>query len=146
MNVILSSAFWDTVHNCACGCDCKMAVRCLTYEDTEDDSELGDEEQDRICWIKASREALEFCSKVTEASGLHSTFSSHHPPPHWMPFYPLRWHVLTCFQVFTIPSAPADTITGFCEVLMKHSYIHLFTYCLWLCLCYSGKKLIAHKA
>ena len=84
--------------------------------------------------------------KLLKAGGLHSTFSSLHPPPLGISFCPLRWHVLTCFQVFTIPSAPTDTVTGFGEVLMKHSSAHLFTYCLQLCLCYSGRKLIAHKA
>ena len=55
---------------------------------------------------------------------------------------PLYSYLLLCSMIGVVnlwPLGQSHAAASFRKVLLEHSHIHLFTYCLWLILCYSGR-------
>ena len=78
-------------------------------------------------------------------------FLKHLCNAHWNFFslvsnLPLYSYLLLCSMIGVIklwPLGQSHTAASFYKVLLEHSHIHLFTYCLWPILCYSGRGVIA---
>ena len=78
-------------------------------------------------------------------------FLKHLCNAHWNFFslvsnLPLYSYRLLCSMIGVIklwPLGQSHAAASFYKVLLEHSHIHFFTYCLWLILCYSGREVIA---
>ena len=78
-------------------------------------------------------------------------FLKHLCNAHWNFFslvsnLPLCSYRLLCSMIGVIklwPLGQSHAAASFYKVLLEHSHIHFFTYCLWLILCYSGREVIA---
>ena len=78
-------------------------------------------------------------------------FLKHLCNAHWNFFslvsnLPLYSYLLLCSMIGIIklwPLGQSHAAASFYKVLLEHSHIHLFTYCLWLILCYNGRGVIA---
>lgn len=79
------------------------------------------------------------------------TFLKHLCNAHWnvsslVSNLPLYLYLLLCSMIGVVklrPLGQSHAAASFHKVLLEHSHIHLFTYCLWPILCYSGRGVIA---